>query len=76
MIVSVGTAIDTKETTMNSDPTYEQAIIDDLTVIYNDCLTAADKATNSTYRFYWKAEAKKYADRIARRVEMLAEEVK
>ena len=68
--------MNTNTASNNDNPTYEEVLIADLTSTYNDCLAAADKATNSTYRHYWQAEARKYAERIARRVELLNEEVK
>lgn len=77
---SVGTSckIIYMNTTHNNtdNPTYEEVLIAHLTVTYHDCLAAAENATNSTDRHYWKAKAKEYAERIARRVEILNKEVK
>ena len=54
-------------TNTNTNPTHLDLIIADLTDIYNDCINAAEAATDLSTRAYWQKEAKGWAARIARR---------
>ena len=59
---------------MNNPNAETEALIERMRVIHKDCVAKAATASTTTYRWYWEAEARKYAKRITESIEMLNEE--